>query len=426
MNLTKVILKVADASGPAAKAKMLKKYDSPQLRELVKFGVDPMITFGVREVDFSDEPAGHSDYEHNLDRLAWLLQELSRRSLQVMTGQSPSENIVKVSSTLNEDQRVMLRWILNKDFRANLGVATVNKAFPGLIPVWKMQKASDIDWNALAFPCMVQTKENGFGNNAMVINGEVTHYSNNGKKNPNMAVFDEELLKIAANLHGVFYGEVRGRGGTGKDHYKASQSYRGKNPDMSNAVFVLWDFVLVGEYKRRNCPRALSERHQRLKDMVTEFRINNDRDSYRVRPVRTWVANNKSEVEAIANKQMKKGMEGVIVKNMNSTYNFKRDKSWMKIKEKHDVDAKIVGVKQGKGKLKGTLASVTIDYNGVEVDCPAGKGLDRETLREMWKRYKKDKKTVIGRIAEVHYQNETPDGSLFLPKFVRIRDKRDK
>jgi len=426
MNATEVMRAVAEASGAAAKAKILKQHDSAQLRDLVKWGVDPMITFGVREVEFSDEPAGHIDYAHNLDRLAYIVQELSRRSISAMGG-SIAGAIHKVTAQLNEDQRQMLRWILNKDFRAGLGVATVNKAFPGLISVWKMQKASVIDYNHLAYPCIAQIKENGFGNNAVVSNGEVTHYSNNGKENPNMAVFNEELLKIAANLNVVFFGEVRGRTGTGKEHYEASQSYRGKNPDMSDAVYVLWDFVLVGEFKRHNCTRPQSERWRKLKDMITEFRINNDRDSYLVRPVRTWECADRKRVETLAQNVIKKGYEGLIVKNSNAPYSFNRGRAWMKVKENHDVDAKIVSVKEGKGKLKGHLGSVTVDHDGVLVDCPPGKGLKRGDLKDMWKAHKKKpKKALVGRIAEVHFQNVTPNGSLFLPKFVRLRDKRDK
>ena len=81
------------------------------------------------------------------------------------------------------------------------------------------------------------------------------------------------------------------------------------------------------------------------------------------------------------------------------------------LKKKH-------GFKEGTGKHQGKLGSFLVDYKGVEVNV--GSGLNDELREQIWK----DKDSHIGRIIEVRYQEETPDGSLRFPTFVCFRNDK--
>ncbi len=420
----KVLMALKKISGTNAKAEYLKKHDSELLRNVVKHAVDPMITFGVKQYEFSDEPAEHGGFLHDLKYMDFALTQLSNRGI---TGNAAQSMIDKASTHLNIKQRYVFACILDKDLKCGVSVKTVNKAFPGMIKVWDMQKAHPLKMKKVIYPAIAEIKENGRGNNAMIIGKEVIHYSNEGRVWEHGAIFNEELLWIADGIPCVIYGEVRGRRGKGTDQYRASQTFRGKDPDMSNAVFVIWDMIMIGEYKRRKVTddRTQKVRSRRLKDHVRTMMLNHDQDEYKVVFARQKIVNSERELNKLYAHTIGRGLEGLIVKNMNAPYVFSRNYNWMKMKQSESDDLRVVAVKEGKGKLKGTLGSVVVKRHGVKIDCPMGKGVNRDIAKKLWKAYRKKKKSIIGKVVEVKYQNVTPDGSLHLPKFLRIRDDKD-
>ena len=78
----------------------------------------------------------------------------------------------------------------------------------------------------------------------------------------------------------------------------------------------------------------------------------------------------------------------------------------------------IKGMIEGTGRHQGKLGSFVIDYKGKEVRV--GSGLNDETREQLWK----EPEIHIGRIIEVRYQEETPDGSLRFPTFVCFRNDK--
>jgi DNA ligase-1 len=115
---------------------------------------------------------------------------------------------------------------------------------------------------------------------------------------------------------------------------------------------------------------------------------------------------------------VRQGEEGIMIKDINAPYKFKRDWSVMKYKAFFDADVEIKDMLEGTGKHQGKLGSFVIDYKGKEVRV--GSGLNDETREKLWK----NPKSHIGRIIEVRYQEETPDGSLRFPTFVCFRNDK--
>ena len=90
----------------------------------------------------------------------------------------------------------------------------------------------------------------------------------------------------------------------------------------------------------------------------------------------------------------------------------------MKLKTFLDVDLKIKKLLEGSGKHSGKLGAIAVDYNGVEVQV--GSGFTDELRETIWN----NGGDFIGRIVEIKYQEETPDGSLRFPVFVCFRNDR--
>jgi ATP-dependent DNA ligase len=275
---------------------------------------------------------------------------------------------------------------------------------------------------------MAEIKSNGRRNIAIVNGIEVKHFSRNGKEQPNFSCFDEELIQISLGQTVVFDGEVRGRDGDHKSQYKESQKQarRKTNVDTSRLQYVVWDMMPLCDFKMKTCDRTQSKRYDFLRDCVLEYQHTASKGGvnqkiFKVDISKSVTIENEKELKKHFSKVTRKGEEGLIVKNMSGMYEFKRSDTWIKMKLENDVDLKIVGVKEGKKSLKGHLGSVSVMHGKTKVDCPCGKGITRAIAKKLWK----NSKELIGKIAKIEYMNVTEDNSLFLPKFVEVRDDKD-
>jgi DNA ligase-1 len=130
---------------------------------------------------------------------------------------------------------------------------------------------------------------------------------------------------------------------------------------------------------------------------------------------KSYIANSIDEINAIYLAARDKDLEGVIVKNYNAKYVCKRDKGWMKIKDKQTVDVEVKDVVEGEGKYQGSTGKLVVDYNGVSVGV--GSGLSDRLREKFWHRPDE----IIGKIIEVSFHEETPDKSLRHPVFECVR-----
>jgi DNA ligase-1 len=86
-----------------------------------------------------------------------------------------------------------------------------------------------------------------------------------------------------------------------------------------------------------------------------------------------------------------------------------------------DADLKIIGVKEGDGKFRGTLGALVVDYKGSPTGV--GSGLTDDIRREIWMHQDQ----YIGRVAKIRYFEETEDKtgvkSIRFPVFEEIREE---
>jgi ATP-dependent DNA ligase len=111
------------------------------------------------------------------------------------------------------------------------------------------------------------------------------------------------------------------------------------------------------------------------------------------------------------------GKEGTMVKNLQSAWTATRSWAWMKIKDEQTTEVIVTGIKEGTGKYAGNTGALICEHNGRVVRCS---GMSDEQRRKFW-----DKpKSIIGKMIEVTYQEETEAGSLRHIRFKRVRDDK--
>ena len=135
------------------------------------------------------------------------------------------------------------------------------------------------------------------------------------------------------------------------------------------------------------------------------------------------VVQDMDEANAKFEEYLKLGLEGIILKNMQSGWEDKRAKHQIKFKGELECDLKIVAVEEGSGKFAGQLGAIVCESSDGKIKVNVGSGFNdahRKSLTE---------KDLLGKIVAVKYnariKNKSGDESLFLPIFVEIREDKD-
>jgi ATP-dependent DNA ligase len=130
-------------------------------------------------------------------------------------------------------------------------------------------------------------------------------------------------------------------------------------------------------------------------------------------------------------RNLRDGCDGTVLKRLDSLYEFKRTKTWLKVKPVLDCDCLVVGMKEGTGKYKGMLGALEVipevvlkDENGKPEVTTFVSGMDDDCRRAWWEQRNFSKGgplNIIGKWIEVSYRKVNPSGRLVEPRFVRVR-----
>ena len=316
-----------------------------------------------------------------------LLDKLSTREI---SGNAAPYAVSQVCQRLTPVSAEMFKRILLKDLRIGLGAASINKAFPGLVPEHKVMLAKPLEWHRVKYPCVSTVKLDGV--RAIYRNG--IFYTRNGK-------ILHGLEALAGRLSGapVLDGELVC---PGMDFQTSSGALR-SFAETPNAQFHIID---LPEHPSRSLLTRLTEARRWVELLVD---IVPWRQAYSM-----------EEIEQHYQACVEAGYEGVVVKPMEYEYVDKRSFDWMKLKAINTVDARIVDIFEGTGKYSSSAGGVIIQMPDSEVLVRVGSGFSDQQRDEIYA----DPDKFIGRMIEVKYHEITPGGSLRHPRFYRWRDDK--
>jgi len=127
------------------------------------------------------------------------------------------------------------------------------------------------------------------------------------------------------------------------------------------------------------------------------------------------------DIEKAKDAAAENGEEGIIVKDMNSTYQFgKRSSKWQKVKlDDETVDVRVTEFVEGEGRLSGTLGKVAIESaDGVDLGY-SGSGFTDEQRNKLWD----NRDEWHGATIEVEARGLGTNDNLRMP--IYKRDRRD-
>jgi ATP-dependent DNA ligase len=243
----------------------------------------------------------------------------------------------------------------------------------------------------------------------VVVNKNViTYFSRNGKEFFNFSIFDKEIMELIngsnIKLPTIFDSEVTST--DKKFHEVMTQIRRLKNIDTSKLRMHIFNLVLRNQsFKNTHSVVKYIFRGKRFKYI-----------NYLPYQPFNYTPQN---LEKLVNDQVRKGYEGVVLQYGSAKYQFGKRTRWCcKVKKMKTIDLKVIDINMGKkgSKIEGMMATFIVDYKGKRL--PISGRLSHKQREEY------AKNPPIGKYIEIQYQEETKDGSLRIPVFVRVRDDK--
>ena len=423
MSIVSTIQALAATSSRTDKIAILKKTDALFQRFLVA-AYDPVVSYGV--IQMPDVHGNQDTLESFSGRiLDDLLPNLASRKL---SGKAAQMAIEQVLLKLKAEDADALRNVIRKDLRCGINTGTINAAINGLIfePPYMRCSLKDKSnmkkwgWSEGIFS---QTKADGMFINAIVWPDGVQWMTRNGQTFPEGSlgtVLNSEALRVLKPNH-VYMGELlviennavlpREVGNGALNSVLKGGSFE---PDQQ-PILKVWDVVAVDEWRAGASNYVYNLRLADCK-LIPESQVISVIDTRVVYDMQDAMAHYR---ELVAN-----GEEGTILKHPDLLWKDGTSKDAVKLKVEADVDLLVVGFEQGKGKFADMVGSLTCETadGGIRVNVSGFTDGKRKHITENVDQWIGNKVITV-RANDI--MEADPVSSLFLPRFVEVREDKD-
>ena len=394
--------------------------------EGIKMALDPLHTFGVKQVPERDDSPGQGcDWTVFKD----LADKLAQREL---TGHAARDAIELVMQTATQEQwNDYYRRILIKDLRCGVSEKTVNsvakknKFEQYKVPVFSCMLAHDSANHEKKMIGMKMLDYKLDGVRVLAIynkdNNTVTMYSRNGKQFLNFGHVEKEIID---KLSSKFTESMVLDGEMVSSSFQAlmKQVHRKDNVEATDAKYALFDILTLDEFQKGKSILGCRDRHNALVELITDTdhmfvvdKVECNLDTQEGQKIF-------SDYNKIA---IQKGFEGIMIKDVDAPYECKRSHFMLKAKPFIEVSLEIKDTEEGTGRNAGKLGALICEGKDDDkfIRVNVGSGLTDDNRDTFWA----DRESLVGQIVEIRAdaitQNQDTENewSLRFPRFMRFR-----
>lgn len=427
--IAEIVNKLRNTSGSNDKIKVLKKYaDTPHLQEIFKWTYDPFLKYGVSKKMIENLENA------NVNRNAFVTYYEFEQFMDTLAKSNINDDLRNqiadyLHHPTNQTTVDLLKCIFTKDLKIGMAAASINKAIPGLIPVFDVmrgQKYSDHKHKLAGKDIIITEKIDGVRTVAIIDeNGDVKFYSRQGKEIEGLVEIEADIRKM--NLKNIVLdGETTILDQTGlesKEVFKRTMEIMGsKQERKTGLLYNVFDCVPLSQFKAGKCSASASNRKKWFLEKYTKGWTFGGYEHVKPLPVIYEGVYREEAVKGFHQNILRRGGEGIMINIASAPYECKRTANLLKVKEMYTMDLKIIGFEEGLvgSKFEGTLGAIVVDYKGHEVKV--GSGYTDDERKFFWE----NKDDLIGRVIEVQYFEETEDTdgnlSLRFPVYVQLRE----
>ena len=374
-----------------------------------------------------------------------MLEKLNARKI---TGNEARETVTRLLSHFTEESAKCVALIIDKDLQAGFSAETFNKIWPDdKIPVFDVMLAdkctTEEEFENLNFPCLADIKYDGERNIAVVEEGKpVVYYSRSGKVAEHMnGLFDHELGLIRQYLGYDFVLDGERMARDYIETINAKKSGKDGEAAKANMIFRAFFLMPLTDWLAKKTTLTMGQNREFLSKLLMQHNIRLGEAGAGPSKIilsDSVIVNSYSEmmreldrVTTHGFQGMPNGQEGLILKQLNATYQWDRSLAWCKVKKFYDVDMKAVSWEYGKKKnanVMGRVNFVGFLEDGTRVECGVGSGWSdeqRKDVAENWEQNWEGRVCVI-KYQEVSKAKNATVHSLRFPTFERgPRDDKD-
>lgn len=427
----------ADSSKNAKIAILTEHKDNELLQKALVACYDPNIQYYLRKIPAYTPESGKDFGKLNLDDAIASLERLTDR---IVTGQKAIDYLTMLLENLSADDARVLERIIKKTMDAGFSGSTVNKVWKKLIPTYPCLLARPYNEKNIAkivYPAYSQLKADGMRSNAHITDGDIHICGRSGKTVDLLSELDVDLLELAEYIdhpEGNFVLDseliVLEKDGTIMARKKGNgilnKAIKGKisKEEASRVRVRVWDIIGAESFKAEKDSTPYSERFEMIEEAVNKYVILSKH--CKISLIENIEVANLDEAEAHFAEMLTRGEEGTIIKNKDHIWEDKRPHGLVKMKAEEDCDLEVIGFNPGKGKFTGMIGSIICTSSDRKVEVSIS-GLTDALRKEITD----NANDWIGRIVEVRYnerissRDRTDTDSLFLPRFVELREDKD-
>jgi ATP-dependent DNA ligase len=408
-----IFLELRENNSKNYKIETLSKYkDNDLLKQVLEYTYSPFKQYYIKQIPEIQSDMNDSGSYDDFNNVFLFLDKLMTRSI---SGNNAKEQLSYILDHLHPDDAEVLKLILERSINCGMSGKSVNKVWKeliGEIPYMRCSKLTDKTKENISYPALVQLKADGLFANIVKHNntvycmtrngtefhiGKVTAYFENILHDYDDIVITGELVcyndgkvierKISNGLTNSYIKRDATRASTlekekklvdaGKMETKAFKKLRtdltDKEEEWTNIESMIridgWDMIPYQDWKKGKCDIPYSERFANFKKLI------GDCDFIDIIP--TIEVSSFEEAQNFANEMMLKGLEGGVLKNIDSIWENKTSKNQIKLKAELDADLRVVAYIPGQGDFTGGIGALICRTECGLLEVAIGSGFTR-------------------------------------------------
>lgn len=440
--ITKALKELSGISSNLQKIDWLKNHNDEDLKDVFKWYFDSSKVTGIAEKKF--------EKDFGLELVAGTFTTCDQKQIQDVFRYLDSHNtgtfddVETVKWYMNQicstdEEKECFKKLVCKNYPMGVDYKTINKVYPNLIPCYEVMLANkylDLNENKrnkLFKPgrtFAIQEKLDGFRCTAWKENGIVKLISRQGKLITGLVDIEKALKETELNNF-VLDGELLltdRESVPSKEQYKAtSKIVSTKEPEKYGITLNVFDIVTCKEWNSKVCHRDYEHRQNDLLVFIKEFI--KESDCLKMVP-NIVVTDDISKIEKCLKHAQKMNWEGVMVRFMDSKYEWKRSDNLLKVKPMQEMDVIIKDYEEGSNSYVGMLGAFICEIDHPQfgnIKTKVGGGYSEDERKLFWK----NRDEMIGRVISIQYfevteNSDTKQKSVRFPEFLELKEEGQK
>jgi len=396
-----IVHQLRKASGTNAKLAILKSHsDNEEWQSLLVAMYDSSINYYVsapKDLTFTDNDT------------SGMFLPLLQLSSRTVSGNRAKQLALECSKQYGE----IFRLVLGRSLKCGVSVSTINKAYPGLVPVFKVMLAKNEP--VTEFPVLASIKYDGVRVIARVENGIARLVTRNGK-----SLHIQSLITDLKNKpDGVYDGELVNGLGKQRDRIiitgAVNKVLKGTATDILDYTYHIFDYLTLAEWDSQICNTPY--------DLRLSERILKSFPGLYCKICAQEKLDSKEEVQKMFHYMISRDYEGLILRYPQDMHEWRRTPRMIKQKATRSCILVCTDIVEGTSKYEGMVGALVCEgiVDGLSVRVKVGTGLSDFDRDQPAHFYLKNKIDIIFndivRAVNAEYH------SLFLPVFKRIASK---